>query len=217
VKILSKRPLDLGLDQIKSLLYKMGKLAIDSLDTALKGFFSNEDVYVQLRAWSNTILLLSEEVEDRATELMALHQPMAGDLRTLKAYIKVAYDIERYGRYSMDISEIKSRLGEWEAIPDNSDFTFLELGEVVKKCLSKSINYIVTMDKDAIFELSEIETESDVLYRKNLKMLWESNLSTKTVIAYTLTIRYLERIADHSSYISESIYYAITGRRISLR
>jgi phosphate transport system protein len=211
------RPLDLGLSQIKSLLVKMGNLAIQSLDLALKGFFENEDVYVQLRAWSNTLLLLSEEVEDRATELMALHQPMAGDLRTLKAYIKVAYDIERYGRYSMDISEIKSRLGEWEEIPDKEEFSFRELGEVVKKCLSMSVTYIENMDKDSIFELSKIEAESDNLYRKNLKLLWESKLPIKTVIAYTLTIRYLERIADHSSYISESIYYAITGRRISLR
>lgn len=212
-----RRPLDLGLEQIQNLLVKMGNLAIQSLDLALKGFFEEEDVYVQLRAWSNTILLLSEEVEDRATELMALHQPMAGDLRTLKAYIKVAYDIERYGRYSMDISEIKSQLGEWDIIPNGEGYAFKELGEKVQKCLTMSIKYLETMDKEAIFELSQIEAESDELYRKNLEKLWESELPTKTIMAYTLTIRYLERIADHSSYISESIYYAITGRRVSLR
>jgi phosphate transport system protein len=212
-----RRPLDLGLEQIQHLLVKMGNLAIQSLDLALKGFFEDEDVYIQLRAWSNTILLLSEEVEDRATELMALHQPMAGDLRTLKAYIKVAYDIERYGRYSMDISEIKSQLGEWDMIPNGEGYSFKELGETVQKCLSMSIKYLETMDKEAIFELSQIEAESDELYKKNLQKLWESELPTKTIMAYTLTIRYLERIADHSSYISESIYYAITGRRVSLR
>jgi phosphate transport system protein len=211
------RPLDLGLSQIKSLLVKMGNLAIKSLELALDGFFKDEDVYIQLRSWSNTLLLLSEEVEDRATELMALHQPMASDLRRLKAYIKVAYDIERYGRYAMDISEIKSRLGEWEAIPEEEGYTFKELGETVKNCLAVSVKYIETMDKEAIFESSKIEAESDELYLRNLRKLWESNLSTKTIIAYTLTIRYLERIADHSSYISEAIYYASTGRRISLR
>jgi len=215
--IIMRRPLDIGLEQIQNLLVKMGNLAIQSLDLALKGFFEDEDVYVQLRAWSNTILLLSEEVEDRATELMALHQPMAGDLRTLKAYIKVAYDIERYGRYSMDISEIKSQLGEWNMISTGEGFAFIELGETVQQCLSMSVKYIETMDKEAIFELGQIETEADELYRKNLQLLWESELPTKTIMAYTLTIRYLERIADHSSYISESIYYAITGRRVSLR
>jgi phosphate transport system protein len=210
------RPLDIGLDQIKGLLIKMGQLAEKSLELALVGFFENRDVYVQLMAWSNTILLLSEEVEDRATELIALHQPMAGDLRTLKAYIQVAYNIERYGRYAMDISQIKATLGEWEKL-SNDQYCFKELGEVVKKCLAMSVNFIKTMEKELIFKLSKVEAESDELYRKNLKLLWESNAPTKAIIAHTLTIRYLERVADHSSYISESIYYAITGRRISIR
>ena len=110
------RPLDLGIAQIKSLLLKMGHLSQEALEAALESFFFGEDVHVQVKAWSNTILMLSEEVEDRATELMALHQPMAGDLRSLKAYIKIAYDLERYGRYSMDISDIRDRLGDWESL-----------------------------------------------------------------------------------------------------
>lgn len=210
------RPLDLGLNQIQSLLVKMGGLAEQSLELAMKGFFDNEDVYIQLSAWSNTILLLAEEVEDRATELMALHQPMASDLRKLKAFIKVAYDIERYGRYSMDISEIKARLGEWEALPENG-FRFRELASKVQECMEMSVEFIETLDQNTIWELSKIETESDDLYMRNLKLLWESNAPQKTIVAYTLTVRYLERIADHSSYISESLSYAITGKRVSLR
>lgn len=210
------RPLDIGLNQIQSLLVKMGGLAEQSLDLAMKGFFDNEDVFIQLSAWSNTILLLAEEVEDRATELMALHQPMASDLRKLKAFIKVAYDIERYGRYSMDISEIKARLGAWEALPENG-FRFRELASKVQECMKMSIEFIETLDQNTIWELSKIETESDDLYMRNLKLLWESNAPQKTIVAYTLTIRYLERIADHSSYISESLSYAITGKRVSLR
>jgi phosphate transport system protein len=210
------RPLDIGLEQIQSLLCKMGGLAEQSLDLAMNGFFDNEDVYIQLRAWSNTILLLSEEVEDRATELMALHQPMASDLRKLKAFIKVAYDIERYGRYSMDISEIKARLGEWDQLPENG-FKFKELASKVQECMAMSVKFIETLDQNTIWELSKLETESDDIYMRNLKLLWESKAPQKTIVAYTLTIRYLERIADHSSYISESLSYAITGKRVSLR
>ena len=210
------RPLDIGLGQIQSLLVKMGQLAEKSLEHAMQGFFDNEDVYIQLRAWSNTILLLSEEVEDRAIEMMALHQPMAGDLRKLKAFIKVAYDIERYGRYSMDVSEIKARLGGWEFLPENG-FRFRELANKVQECMSISVKFIETMDPNTIWELSKIETVCDDLYMMNLKLLWESDASPKTIVAYTLTIRHLERIADHSSYISESLCYAITGKRVSLR
>ena len=209
------RPLDMGLSQIKSLLIKMGRLTMEALELSLKGFFDGEDTYVQNRAWSNTILILSEEVEDRATELMALHQPMAGDLRTLKAYIKVAYDLERFGRYAMDISEIRNRIGGWETIPDENGFR--EMGEKTRECVAMSLEFIETMNERLMWDMSRLEAETDELYLANLGRLTESKMHGKTIIAYLLTIRYLERIADHASYISESISYAVTGKRVSLR
>jgi phosphate transport system protein len=209
------RPLDIGLAQIKSLLIKMGNLSMEALELSLRGFFDGEDTYVQTRAWSNTILILSEEVEDRATELMALHQPMAGDLRTLKAYIKVAYDVERFGRYAMDISDIKNRIGEWETLLNDKGFK--QMGEKTKECVTMSIKFIETMNEKLMWDMSKLESETDELYLTNLRLLSESDKHSKTIIAYLLTIRYLERIADHASYISESISYAATGKRVSLR
>ena len=209
------RPLDIGLNQIKSLLIKMGRLSMEALELSLKGFFDGEGTYVQTRAWSNTILILSEEVEDRATDLMALHQPMASDLRTLKAYIKIAYDLERFGRYAMDISEIRNRIGEWEPIPDEEGFR--EMGEKTKECVTMSLEFIETMNERLMWDMSKLEAETDQLYLANLGRLSESEEHSKTIIAYLLTIRYLERIADHASYISESISYAVTGKRASLR
>jgi phosphate transport system protein len=210
------RPLDVGIAQIKSLLLKMGYLTQEALEEALMGFFVGKDVHIQVKAWSNTILMLSEEVEDRATELMALHQPMAGDLRTLKAYIKIAYDIERYGRYAMDISDIRNRIGGWEPI-QRGDEDIKLMAEKVKDCVDISIKFIETRDEKLIWELSKKESETDDLYLKNLNTFTKCEGDPKTIIANLLTVRYLERIADHSSYISESISYAETGKRVSLR
>ena len=210
------RPLDQGTTRIKSLVIKMGKLTEESLKLAMNGFMKKEDVSVQVKAWSNTILILSEEVEDRATELIALQQPMAGDLRTLKAYIKIAYDIERYSRYALDISDILNRLEDWPVFQGE-----LKLGEMRDKTIelvSLSIQLIQKMDEKLIFELSRIEAETDELYLYNLGILAEAKKADpKTVIAYTLTVRYLERIADHASYIAESLTYAATGKRMTLR
>jgi phosphate transport system protein len=211
------RPLDIGLDQIKTLLLKMGKLSQDAISTALDGFNRKEDVHVQTRAWSNTLLILSEEVEDVATEMIALHQPMAGDLRTLKAYIKIAYDMERYGRYAMDMSDILLRLGGW-AEYDDGKLTIKEMGEKVLEIVATSIKLIDTMDENLVWELSKAEAEIDEFYLRNLSELinYEGE-DHKTIIANLLTIRYLERIADHASYIAESITYAVTGKRLELR
>lgn len=209
------RPLDIGIDQIKALLMKMGKLAMDSTKLALEGFHQRDDNYAQTKMWSNMIQILAEEVEDQATELIALHQPMASDLRILKAYIKIAYDLERYGRYAMDISEIIHLIGKWGEI--NNDLTVRELGETTLQVMEMSLEMIDTRNETKIFELSKIETATDDLYFENLRKLSECKGDPKGIVANLLTIRYLERLADHGSYIAESISYAATGKRISIR
>ena len=210
------RPLDIGVGQIKSLLIKMGRLGVEATEKALESFYKGEDIYFQIRAMSNTIQMMAEEVEDRATELIALHQPMASDLRILKAYIKISYDLERYGRYAMDISELQYRVGEWAPLEEEG-LTIRELASKTLQTMEMSLQMIETMDAKMIFDLSKIETDTDDLYFKNMKKLTECDGAPKTVVAYLLTIRYLERIADHASYIAESISYASTGKRITIR
>ncbi len=68
-----------------------------------------------------------------------------------------------------------------------------------------------------IFELSKIETATDDLYVDNLRKLSECKGDPKAIVANLLTIRYLERLADHGTYIGESISYAATGKRITIR
>jgi len=210
------RPLDQGIASIKSLVIKMGNLTEDSLKLALEGFNKREDVSVQVQAWSNTILILAEEVEDRATELIALQQPMARDLRALKAYIKIAYDIERFSRYALDIADITKRLEDWP--PFNGDLKLDEMAEKTIASVDLSIKLIQAMDEKEVFALSSLEAEIDDLYIANLSALAEAKKTDpKTMIAYTLTVRYLERVADHASYIAESLTYAATGKRLALR
>ncbi len=142
---------------------------------------------------------------------------MAGDLRRLKAYIKIAYDMERYGRYCLDISEINHRFGDWPPYPGD-DLEVAKLGNMVKEVVTYSLKLVETMDETLIWELSKKETETDELYLKCLNLLAKcENCDTMTILANLLTIRYLERIADHASYIAESITYATTGKRITLR
>lgn len=212
---MAARPLDAGIDQIHSLLVKMGRLADDSLKLSVKGFLSGEDTYVQIRTWSNTIQILSEEVEDKATELMTLHQPMARDLRRLKAYIKVAYDVERFGRYSLDIAELMREVGEWKPLPESR---ITEMAEKATQVVSLSVKYVETMNENLIWEISRVETDVDDLYSLALPAISVAEQEKPvTIIGNILTVRYLERIADHACYIAESVSYAVTGKRVTLR
>jgi len=209
------RPLDVGINRIKGLLLKMGRLGLMSIREAVEGFQRMEDTYNKVRMTSNTIQILAEEVEDQATELITLHQPMASDLRILKAYIKIAYDLERYGRYAMDVGEVLHRIGPWGEIGES--FSLEELTASTLKVMELSLEMLESMDETLIFELSKVESKTDELYFKCLGALSQSKGDHKAVIAHVLTARYLERLADHGSYIAESISYAVTGKRISIR
>jgi phosphate transport system protein len=210
------KALDYGLKQIKILLQKMGRLAMDSIKLSLEAYNEQEDVHLQIETWSNMILILSEEVEDKATELMALYQPMAKDLRTLKAYIKIAYDIERFGRYALDISEVQRIIGPWEIREEGPPID--ELVDKVTRIVALALSLIEGENQSIIWELASLEGEVDSLYLKGLRALTElRDADPKLIIANALTIRYLERIADHACYIAESMTYAYTGKRITLR
>jgi len=208
------RPLDLGLRQTRNLLIRMGRLAEEAIKRSLEGFQEMEDVYEDVRDWSNTLLILSSEVEEQVISLIALHQPMARDLRTLRAYLKIAYDLERFGRYALDIADLLRGIGPWgrlEGIP------LREMGERVMEMIKAALSLMENGDQAEIDEISMIEREVDRLYRRGLKTLAEVEADARTIIAHILTIRYLERIADHAIYITESMTYALTGRRFFLR
>lgn len=92
-----------------------------------------------------------------------------------------------------------------------------EMGEKVVNIVKLAVELIETKEQSLIWKLSEAEAEIDEIYLRDLKTLGDSKANAKTVIANLLTIRYLERIADHASYVAESMTYAETGKRISLR
>ncbi len=209
------RPLDLGLRQTRNLLIRMGRLAEEAIKRSLKGFQEMEDVYEDVRDWSNTLLILSSEVEEQVTSLIALHQPMARDLRTLRAYLKIAYDLERFGRYALDIADLLRGIGPWRRL---EEIPLGEMGEKVMDMVKAALSLVEDGDRvEMIDAISMIEKEVDSLYRRGLKTLAGVEADARTIIAHILTIRYLERIADHAIYITESMTYALTGRRFSLR
>ena len=90
------------------------------------------------------------------------------------------------------------------------------MGQRVKNIVNLAVRQRYKLD--LIWTLSEVETEIADLYLDNSEALKESKKTDeKNFVACPLTIRYLERIADHTSHIPDSITYAATGKQITLR
>jgi phosphate transport system protein len=213
-----KRLIDAGLEQLANTLFRMGELTYKTISVSLTSYIDGTNAYAQVQSVSDMLVMMADQVEDKVFELIARFQPVASDLRLLKSYMKIAYDFARYGRYSLDISQINKRLGGLKECEDWLRESIEEMSENVLKMVRTSIDSLKSHDTELAKTLSDAEKQVDAMYFKYLDMLIEKAPTTnKCTISSVLVIRYLERIADHATYIGESVIYLTTGEKITLR
>jgi phosphate transport system protein len=132
--------------------------------------------------------------------------------------MKIAYDFERYGRYAWDICFIRKRLGGLKDCEEWIPHFIEEMGEKVLQMVRISINSLKNQDTELAKAISKTEQEVDEMYFQYLdKLVKEAHVTGQCTISSVLVVRYLERIADHATYIAEAVVYIATGQKISLR
>jgi phosphate transport system protein len=212
------RLLDKGLEQLTTLVFKMGETADLALTTSISGFVRGKDKSENVYELSQILDSLTVEVEEKAFGLIAKYQPVASDLRIINSYMKIAYDFERYGRYAWDISSISKRLG---ALQDCEKWIpeFIEdMGDKVLKMVRISINSLKTQNTELAKTISKSEKEIDEMYFEYLsKLVKGAQATNQCTVSSVLVVRYLERIADHATYIAEAVFYIASGQKILLR
>ena len=211
-----RRLLDVGLEELTTILFKMGEIAENSIDMSVDGFLEGIDISDKVHSLSEILVTLSVDAEDKVFELIAKYQPVASDLRIIKSYMKIAYDFERYGRYAWDISFTHKKLANAEK-GDRSTTLIEEMAEKVVEMVHTSIKALKAHDVELARSLSKTEEEVDKLYFRYLDEIAKAFPATRCVISDLLVVRYLERIADHATYVGESVIYISTGEKVTLR
>ncbi len=211
------RIIDTGLEELSATLYRMGELAHRTVLTALLECLEGRKAYKEVREMADALLAMADQVEDKAFELIARFQPVASDLRTIKSYMKIAYDFARFGRYALDISFINKRIG---GLKNCEEWINSKIKDMVEKALEMvriSIESLKRHDTQLAEKISGKEEEVDKTYFEFLDKLIKSDTTIKCAVSSVLIVRYLERIADHATYICESIIYIATGKKVVLR
>jgi phosphate transport system protein len=210
------RLLDIGLEQLTANVLKMGEAAEKAVRTSIAGFMDGRDVSEQVRELSEMLLMMTVSVEDKAFELIVKYQPVASDLRIINSYMKIAYDFERYGRYAWDISFTHRKFAASEKCAHSWD-TMDRMTEMTLRMVRTSIEALRTNDGELAKSLGSTESEVDEMYSNYLDKLSKAPPATKCIVCNLLVVRYLERIADHATYVGEAIYYIASGDKIILR
>jgi phosphate transport system protein len=194
----------------------MGELAEQTVSLAVMNYLEGTHDYNKVKTLSATLSSMADPIEDIAFEIIARFQPVASDLRIIKSYMKICYDFRRYGRYALDIAQIYDRLGGM----DECDLSFRkiskEMGLETMKMVTTSIQALRNHDAELAKTMSKMEEHVDKLYCDYLDKLIATTSTTECTISSLLVVRYLERIADHATYIGESIVYLATGKKITI-
>ncbi len=210
------RLLDVGLEQLTATVYRMGEVAEKAINISIRGYVNGKDTTDQEHEISEILGSMSVNVENKAFELIAKYQPVASDLRIINSYMKIAYDFERYGRYAWDISFTHKKLTGLERCADSMD-SMLRLVEKVFEMVGKSVKALREHDAELAKTLASTEKEVDQLYFEYLDQLANTTKPNRCVMCNLLVSRFLERIADHTTYVGESIVYIVSGEKLSLR
>ena len=193
---------------------RMGSLAAQAVQAAIRALAERDLKYADdVMVMENQIDALNLDIESRAVELLALQQPMASDLRTIAAVLRIITDIERIGDYSVDICRQARELADRPLMKPLVDIP--RMAEVVQKMLHESLRAFVQRDLDlamnAVVQDDEVDQCYRLLHDELAEYVERDPGLTSQAMSLLLIGTYLERMADHVTNIGERIWYMETG------
>ncbi|MEM7210096.1 MAG: phosphate signaling complex protein PhoU [Pseudomonadota bacterium] len=153
------------------------------------------------------------ELEEECLKLLALHQPMAADLRLIIAILKINNDLERIGDHAVNIAERSLQLADIDSIQFPEEISTLSKQTVLM--FRKSLLALVERDseiaRDVIAADSEVDELNRQMHKLVVKRIHEQPQLAEQHILMLSVCRQLERIGDHASNIAEDVVYLLTG------
>ena len=189
-------------------------LAADAMEHATQALLGADlSVAEQVIADHEHIVAMSRKAEDSAVKLLALQQPVAGDLRTIVSALHVGADIERMGALAVHVASI-ARLRHPEcALPDDVRDCFAEMGTRAVQLARTAHEVLVSCDPDKAGRLRDQDDAVDAEHRHLFTLLidhkWQDGVCSAVDVA--LLGRFYERFADHAVEIGKRVVFEATG------
>jgi phosphate transport system protein len=156
---------------------------------------------------------LEIEVEEDCLKILALHQPVAVDLRFIVAVLKINNDLERIADIAVNIAERSIYLSRKE--PIEMPFDFDQMTKKTRSMLKRSLDSLIQHDPEVAHQICLDDDEVDAINRKMYDQVYDgirkSPELVKPLISCLAISRHLERIADYATNIAEDTIYMVEG------
>jgi phosphate transport system protein len=195
----------------------MGGLAEDRLRLAVRGLVDRDlTVIERVMAGDAAINHLHIEIDDRCFKLLALHQPMAVDLRAIVAAVKINTDLERVGDLAVNIAEASIRYLQHPPVKELIDIP--RMAEIAQGMLREALDAFVRRDLAMAQTVLDRDDELDMLktlvFRELLDHMLQDQSTIEPSLDLILVSRHLERIGDHATNVAEDVIFLVSAKDV---
>jgi phosphate transport system protein len=206
------------LEQLKTRLLEMGGLAEERVRLAVKGLVDRDHDLIDqvLIGGDEPVNNLHIEIDGRCFTLLALYQPMAADLRTIVAAVKINTDLERVGDLAVNIAEAARRYSSHPPVKKLIDIP--RMATIAQTMLRDSLDAFVHRDVDlaqqVLAEDDRLDSLKTQIFRELLTYMLQDPSTIEPALDLILVSRHLERIGDHATNIAEDVIFIVSAKDV---
>jgi len=214
-----RKALEKGLNRLNENMATMAELSELAIRKAVDGLSRGDRAILEeVFTLDQEIYALQEEIEGTCVDLIALHAPVARDLRAVTTSLKITTDLDRIGRYAKDIAEVALQF------PPGPPPSLADLGKIPQmaehtiRMVDTAIDAFLRRDAESVRNIMQVDDEVDRLHDEVFQEVVGYMQAGRVEIAagarYILVSRHLERIADHAVNIGLRVVYMVTGETL---
>ena len=205
------------LETLKERLLAMGGLAEERVRLSVRGVAERNPADIQLvLAGDEPVNDLHIEVDARCFKLLALHQPMAADLRAIVAAVKINTDLERVGDLAVNIAEAGKRYLHHAPVKPLIDIP--RMGDIAQLMLRDALDAFVRRDialaEAVLAKDDELDALKTQIFRELLTYMLQDPSTIEPALDLILISRHLERIGDHATNVAEDVIFMVSARDV---
>ncbi len=205
------------LEHLKARLLEMGGLAEEQVRQAVNGLVRRDhDLVAHVLAGDDALNALHIELDNRCFTLLALYQPMAVDLRSIVAAVKINTDLERVGDLAINIAEAAQRY-VWHP-PVKKLIDIPRMANIAQAMLRDALDAFVRRDtnlaQNVLNQDDELDSLKTQIFRELLTYMLADPATIEPALDLILVSRHLERIGDHATNIAEDVIFMVSARDV---
>jgi len=202
------------IEKLKKLILTLTAIVEENLDKAVISLVTRDLALARKIIQGDYVVDEMEvEIEEEGLKILALHQPVAIDLRFIVAVLRINSDLERIGDLAVNLAERASFISSNPRLQVPIDLS--KMSQKAQEMLKLAIDALINMDADTAMRVIDMDDIVDEMNRKMFEVIYkrirEVPHKAEVLIHHLSATRHLERVADHATNIAEDVIYMITG------